>query len=152
MGRWRVEHVGTDSSGVVRGRRPAPTHTSLRTAPFAKEGATAGVTTYNNDSKVVHGTDDQSSSSTATLEYFEYGGFESLNKIPVARLSDGVLLNLQLLFTFEWQFTIEKRLVPMYFQLWTAFQLWTKCSNKEKRLDTLLLRALGIRNRGNSKS
>ena len=111
MGRWRVEHVGTDSSGVVRGRRPAPTHTSLRTAPFAKEGATAGVTTYNNDSKVVHGTDDQSSSSTATLEYFEYGGFESLNKIPVARLSDGVLLNLQLLFTFEWQFTIEKRLV-----------------------------------------
>ena len=46
-----------------------------------------------------------------TLEYFEYGGFESLNKIPVARLSDGVLLNLQLLFTFEWQFTIEKRLV-----------------------------------------
>ena len=113
MGRWRVEHVGTDSSGVVRGRRPAPTHTSLRTAPFAKEGATAGVTTYNNDSKVVHGTDDQSSSSTATLEYFEYGGFESLNKIPVARLSDGVLLNLQLLFTFEWQFTIEKRLVPV---------------------------------------
>ena len=95
----------------MRGRRPAPTHTSLRTAPFAKEGATAGVTTYNNDSKVVHGTDDQSSSSTATLEYFEYGGFESLNKIPVARLSDGVLLNLQLLFTFEWQFTIEKRLV-----------------------------------------
>lgn len=90
MGRWRVEHVGTDSSGVVRGRRPAPTHTSLRTVPFAKEGATAGVTTYNNDSKVVHGTDDQSSSSTATLEYFEYGGFESLNKIPVARHSDGV--------------------------------------------------------------
>ena len=63
--------------------------------------ATAGVTTYNNYSKVVHGNDDQSSSSTATLEYFEYGGFESLNKIPVARLSDGVLLNLQLLFTFE---------------------------------------------------
>ena len=91
-----------------------PTHTSLRTAPFAKEGATAGVTTYNNDSKAVHGTDDQSSSSTATLEYFEYGGFESLNKIPVARLSDGVLLNLQLLFTFEWQFTIEKRLVHLF--------------------------------------
>ena len=69
------------------------------------------VNTYNSDCKVVHVTDDQSSSSTATLEYFEYGGFESLNKIPVARLSDGVLLNLQLLFTFEWQFTIEKRLV-----------------------------------------
>jgi hypothetical protein len=47
-----------------------------------------------------------------------------------------------------------KIIIPVYFQLWTAFQLWTKCSNKEKRLDTLigLLRAVGIRNRGNSKS